>query len=346
MPDHLYIRWSQTEDANGDAIDDNRTDPGAAVAYKSASLQVINTADSTQDEGRAIVGVEQQIRVKVDSLEVSTTNVEVQAWACAWGTAGQPFLPSANGFTGLLAQLDDNLNPYTANPAGPAQQLAVDLDWTPTTDDLDEIGETGNANLHVCLYANCYSLAGTGDGAQLPGPGRPPINVATNRHHAQRNIRLVTLPAGLGMAKFKMFSGNPFADGEDVFVLEAAEVRRPRLGERDRARLQDGRWLLDDGELPGRGGKLQLAREPIREISLEVKGGKGRNGSVEVPLTAGKPRAVEVEVAVPEAEPGTLHVLDIVHRHRKDVVGGAGVLLLTVDKERYAALQPGHAAAV
>jgi hypothetical protein len=347
MPDHLYIRWSQTEDANGDAIDDNRTDPGAgAVYYKSASLQVINPNDPNQDEGRAIVGAAQQIRVKVDSLTVTTTNVEVQAWACAWGTAGQPFLPSANGFDGLLAQVDDQLNPYTADPAPPAQQLAVDLDWTPTSDDLDQIGETGNADLHVCLYANCYSLAGTGDGAALPGPGRPAINVPTNRHHGQRNIRLVTVPSGMAMAKFKMFSGNPFADGEDLFVLEAAEVRRPALGKRDLARLQKGRWLRDDGELSGRGGKLQPAEKPVRDISLRVNERESRKGIVEVPLRGRKQPPVEVEVAVPQAAPGTLHVLDIAHRHRKRVVGGAGVLLLTVDEERYEALTPERATAV
>jgi len=342
MPDpgNLYIRWSET------GSDDNRTDPGGAVAYKSKSLQIINPNDPNQDDGRALTGVDQQIRVKIDSLQVATPNVVVQVWACAWGTAGQPYLPSANGAQGLSRDLDDQLNPFTANPAPPAQQLTVDFDWRPRNSDLTSIGEPLTAPLHVCLYANCYSTAGQGDGAQVPPPGPPVINVASNRHHGQRNIRVFPVVNAMDRARIRMFSGNPFAEGEAVFVLQAAELERPRLDKDALKRLQLGRWLRDDEKLPGHGAKLQLAQETVPELGLAIGGEKSRKGPVEVSLTAGEPQPVELDVAVPEAKPGTLHVLDVVHRHEKGVVGGASVLLLTVDEERYAAFQPEPAAAV
>jgi len=340
MPDagNLYIRWSET------GSDDNRTDPGGARAYLSKSLKIMNPADPVQDDGLALTGIPQQIRVDVDTL-VTTTNVGVQVWACAWGTAGQPFLPSTNGAAGLLRDLDDALNPFTAQP-GPAAQLTVDFDWTPLKEDLVSIGAATDADLHVCLLANCYSTAGNGDGALIPPPGPPTIDLASNRHHAQRNIRVHPVANGFRHIRISLFSGNPFPEGEDLFVLQVGEAERPQLDREDRMRLQQGRWLRDDRELPGRGGKLHGARRPIEEIAMAIAGESGRGCPVEVPLTAGRPEVLELDVEVPEDEPGALHALDIVHRHAKTVVGGARVLLVTVDEERLAGLTPREAAAL
>ena len=79
MPDpgNLYIRWSET------GSDDNRTDPGAARWYLSASLKIINPQDANQDQGLAVTETPQKIRVLVDT-KATTTNVAVQVWACAW----------------------------------------------------------------------------------------------------------------------------------------------------------------------------------------------------------------------------------------------------------------------
>src|SRR3954454_5142211 len=98
MPDpgNLYIRWSET------GSDDNRTDPGAASWWLSASLKIINPLDANQDEGLAVTETPQKIRVLVDT-KATITNVVIQVWACAWGTAGQPFLPSAQVAQGLRA---------------------------------------------------------------------------------------------------------------------------------------------------------------------------------------------------------------------------------------------------
>lgn len=342
MPDpgSLYIRWSET------GADDNRSDPGGAPWWRSKSVRIINPADPAQDDGLAITGVDQQLRVDVDTTLV-TTNVGVQVWACAWGTAGQPYLPSAGGPGGLERELDDMLNPFTANPVPPAAaQLAIDLDWRPTNADLTSIGEPLNADLKVCLQANCYSTAGAGDGLKIPPPGPPVIDVPNNRHHAQRNIRVHPVLGVRDRIKLSGFSGNPFADGEDVFVLAAAEPRRPRLDEDDLARLQAGRWLRKDEQLAGRGAELQLAREPVDELGLAVAGDKSRTGPLELPLTAGKPQRFELDVVVPESRPGTLRVIDIDHRHGKQVVGGASVLVVTVEEERFAALHAESHAAV
>src|SRR4051794_4523550 len=115
----------------------------------------------------------------------------------------------------------------------------------------------------------------------------------------------------MGEIKVRMSSGNPFAEGEDVFEIEAAESRRPELADRDLQQLQRGRWLRDDEKLPGRGARLQLADEPLPEIGLAIGGEKSGSGPVKAELTAGKPQPVELDLAVPEAEPGTLHVLDV-----------------------------------
>ena len=220
----LYIRWSES------GSDDNRTNPGSSVWWLSKSLQIDNPNDAAQDDGLAVTGADQVISVRVDTV-LMTTNVAVQAWVCAYGTAGAPFLPSANGEQGLLRDLDDALNPYTANPVAATapftSQLEVRLPWTPLGSDLSAIGAPAAADLHVCVLANVYSTAGEGDGAQIPGPGRPVIDVPTNRHHAQRNITIHPVAAGGGMARMRMFSGNPFAEGERVF-LSARATRSDR----------------------------------------------------------------------------------------------------------------------
>ena len=78
MADNLYIRWSET------GSDDNRTNPGAATWYRSASLKIIHPQGAAnQDEGLADTEVQQKIRVLVDT-KATTTNVVVQVWACAW----------------------------------------------------------------------------------------------------------------------------------------------------------------------------------------------------------------------------------------------------------------------
>ena len=342
--DSLYIRWSHT------GSDDNRTDPGASPWCWSKSLQIINPNDATQDDGLALAEVEQFISVRVDTL-LMTTNVAVQAWVCAYGTAGAPFLPSANDTDGLFRDVDDALNPFTANPVAPTEpftnQLEVKLPWKPLNSDLPAIGAPAGADLHVCLLANVYSTAGVGDGAQIPGPGRPAINVATNRHHAQRNIKVHPAPSSGGMMLIGMFSGNPFEEGDGLFLIGAAGAVKPQLERDDLKRLQAGRWLREDGELPGRGGTLRLADDPLKDLKLAIAGETGQ-GDVKVRLAAGKPQPLEIEVDVPKAEPGTLHVLDVDHRDGDGelAVGGARVLVLSVDDERYEALQPKYEASV
>jgi hypothetical protein len=337
MPDPgvLYIRWA----ANGS--DDNRTDPGSAVSYLSHSLQVVNPADPTQDPGLALVGRAQQIRVLVDT-QAHTTEVGVQVWACAWGTAGQPFLPSTNGTQGLSRDLDDSLNPYVADPAPPAPQLAIDLDWTPLASDLTSIGASTTADLHVCLLANVYSTAGVGDGAIVPPPGPPVLNVATNRHHAQHNIALHPVPAGMKKFHVRFWAGNPFARGTQAFGVAAVPVLEAALGRDDLARLARGRWLREDPELPGRGGRPVLSRERLGTVALHPERKALRphraGPKLELELEPGKPRPITLEVEVPDAEPGALHVLDLVQHGKRGIVGGARALLLCVDRERYEGL--------
>jgi hypothetical protein len=342
MPDpgNLYIRW------RADGTDDNRTDPGNANYVHTPSLAVIDdNAPNPPDDGVAVTGVDQQIRVRVDTT-LQTTNVVVQAWACAWGTQGMPFLPSANGADGLERDLDDLLNPFTAEEAPPASQLEVLLDWRPEVQDLIDIGAPTNDDLKVCLLANVYSTAGVGDGAKLVPPILPNHDPATNRHHAQRNIAVHPVMGFAGKFKFHLFVGSRVLEGEELFVLDATQPRKPTFPRETLQRLQKGRWLVADGNLGGRGGKLRLADEPLREIGLSIGGEQGDAKGFRVPLAGGKPQLLEVEGVLPEAEPGTLHVVDIVQRRGKRFVGGARALVLAVDEKRFAHFKREPASAV
>lgn len=335
MTDSLYIRWRE------DGTDDDRTDPGPADrTWLSKSLKVLNPKDRNQDEGLALVGVEQQIRVLVDTTR-PTTEVGVQAWVRAFGPAGAPFLPSANGAAGL------ERTGFTVYPAPPAAQLAVDIAWTPQPEDLELLGSPAGTGLHVCLLGNCYATGSQRDGGRIRPPGPPLLDIATNRHHAQRNIRLHPVPAGGVRAHVPMLAGNPFADGAEVFLLGALEVRLPVVDGRTIQRLQAGRWLRDDRGLAGLGGTLRLARRRLSDVRLRIAGEDGRKG-VHVPLAVGEPQRLELDVAVPDADPGALHVVDVVQRSRRSrrPVGGARVLLLVVDEARYRALLPGRLSGV
>jgi hypothetical protein len=342
MPDpgSLYIRW------RADGSDDNRTDPNGANFVHTPSLAVIDdNVPNPPDDGVATTGVDQQIRVRVDTT-LSTPNVVVQAWACAWGTAGMPFLASAGGEDGLERELDDQLDPFVADPAPPANQLEVLLDWRPELSDLIDIGAPTNADLKVCLLANVYSTAGIGDGAKLVPPILPSHDPTTNRHHAQRNIAVHPVMNFAGKFKFNLFAGSTLLDGEEQYTIDVTQPRKPTFPRETLTRLQKGRWLVEGGQLAGKGGKLRLADAPLREVGLSVGGERASVKAFELPLAAGKPQLLEVEAVLPEADPGTLHVVDIVQRRGKRFVGGARALVLAVDEERFSHFKRDRASAV
>src|SRR3954464_11036885 len=86
---------------------------------------------------------------------------------------------------------------------------------------------------------------------------------------------------------------------------------------------------------PEIGAAFVTIRPPAAGTALRG-GEKSRSGAVKAELSAGNPQQLELDVAVPEAEPGTLHVLDVVQRRgSKEIVPDERVLLLTVDEKRY-----------
>jgi hypothetical protein len=321
MPDpgQLYIRWSET------GLDDNRTDPGGATWYLSKSVGIYNPANPLQDPGLAITGAAQKIRVNVDTL-LTKTNVGVQAWVCAYGTAGQPFLPSALGKKGLLKDLDDQVppQPLTAT-AGP--QLTVDLPWTPSPNDLTSLGLNATDDLHVCLLANCYATppGAVPDGQQIVAQP-PPIDVPNNRHHAQHNITLhgvASLSGGMGM---DMFAGNPAGEGEEVFELEVASHHRERLEPQLLKLARNSRW----GPALAASGGPHLGKEPVEDLHLAIGGERGPK--VRVPLTADKPQRLTLGFEFGGDEDNVLRAFDIVQRRSRDrrIVGGARLVTLAV----------------
>jgi hypothetical protein len=336
MPDpgNLYIRWRE------DGGDDNRTDPGAAPYWLSKSVTVHNPNDPNQDPGVALPGVSQRIRVLVDT-QVTTQNVAVQTWVCAFGTAGAPYIPSAGGTAGRLKNLDDQV-PAQPMTATQGSQLTVDVPWVPVKKDFEDIGVPTNKNLHVCLLANCFATppSGVPDGAQIAAQP-PPLNIAANRHHGQHNITLEAVSSGLTSLGFLMFAGNP-ARGELVFELEAREIRRPRLPIDLRDRILRGRWLdsARDERLglkkPINGG-IHFPDRPVKDLGLEIGGERGQK--VKIPLEGGRPLQLKLKGRLPGGEHGALRAFDVVQRRGHKVVGGARVITLSVHEKRFEAVE-------
>jgi hypothetical protein len=321
-PGQLYIRWSAT------GSDDNRTDPGAAVWWLAKAVGIYNPANTTQDAGLAVTGTDQFIRVNVSTL-LTKSHVGVQAWVCAYGTAGQPYLASAGGKAGLLKDLDDQPvpQPFTAT-AGP--ELSVDIPWVPDASDLTSLGLTSSDELHVCLLANCYATppGAAPDGQQITAQP-PPVNVPVNRHHGQHNITLRGMGESTGGMSMAMFAGNPAADGEEVFELAATELPIERL-DPSLARIalnsRWGDWLAEHGELhPG--------KEPAGDVAVEIAGERGER--VRVPLTADKPERMTLTFATRGDEAGVLRAFDVVQRQGKQVVGGARLVTVSVPDDLF-----------
>lgn len=316
-PGQLYIRWSAT------GSDDNRTDPGNAVWWLSKAVGIYNPADPLQDPGLAVTGTLQRIRVNVSTL-LTKTHVGVQAWACAYGTAGQPYLPSALGTTGLLKDLDDQTppQPYTAT-AGP--ELTIDIPWQPDANDLTSLGLDETDDLHVCLLANCYATppGAAADGQQIVAQP-PPIDVPNNRHHGQHNITLRGVAAASGGMGMMMFAGNPAAEGEEVFELFVVEQLHEQLEPGLVELASNSRW----GPTLAETGELRLAREPAKGLRLDLGGESGEK--LRVPLTAGKPQRMKLEFEFGDGEENVLRVFDVVQRRGREVVGGARLLTLGV----------------
>jgi hypothetical protein len=318
MPDpgQLYIRWSAT------GADDNRTDPGANVWWLSKSVGIFNPSDTTQSEGLAITGVAQKIRVNIDTL-LTKDHVGVQAWVCAYGTAGQPYLPSALEHEGLLKELDDQIppQPYTAT-AGP--QLTIDIPWTPDSNDLTSLGYAETDDLHVCLLANCFATPTTGapDGQKITAQP-PPIDVPNNRHHAQHNIVLHGVASGAGGMSMSMFAGNPAPEGEDVFQLEVVEQRDERLLPELVELARNSSWAEFAAD-----AKLRLPQEPANGVRLEMDAAGGQR--FRAPLAAGKPQRMQLTAEFGSDEAGVVRAFEILQRRGREVVGGARLVTLGV----------------
>jgi hypothetical protein len=333
-PGNLYIRWRQ------DGGDDNRSDPGSAPFWLSQSVSIHNPKDPTQDPGVAIPGKAQKIRVLVDT-KVTTQNVAVQTWVCAFGTAGAPYLKSAGGMAGRLKDRDDSTPPQLLT-ATQGSQLTVDVDWVPVAQDFADWNLPKDKDLHVCLLANCFATppGGVADGAQIVAQP-PPINVPGNRHHGQHNITLQAVPAGTTKLVFSMFAGNP-GDGEELFELEAREIRRPRLPGL-RTRILRGRWLdpaLDERlglERLSVNGGVHFPDRPIKKLGLEIGGERGPK--VKIPLERDRPQLLTLKGQLPGGEHGALRAFDIVQRRGRRIVGGARVITLSVDERRFEAVE-------
>jgi hypothetical protein len=316
-PGQLYIRWSAT------GSDDNRTDPGNAVWWLSKAVGIYNPANPAQDPGLAITGEEQKIRINVSTL-LTKTNVGVQAWVCAYGTAGQPYMPSALGTTGLLKVLDDQIppQPYTAT-AGP--ELSIDVPWTPDATDLTSLGLEEDDDLHVCLLANCFATppGAAPDGQQIVAQP-PPIDVPNNRHHGQHNITLRGVASAIGGMSMSMFAGNPDPEGEDLFELVVTEQQPERIDPGLVELVLNSRW----GKTFAEGGELRVAKEPAKGLRLDVAGESGAR--LRVPFTAGKPQRMELGFEFGDGDENVLRVFDVVQSRRREVVGGARLVTLGV----------------
>jgi hypothetical protein len=321
-PGQLYIRWSQTGN------DDNRTDPGAATWWSSKSVGLFNPANPLQDAGQAITGVPQKIRVNIDTL-LGKSPVGVQAWVCAYGTAGQPLLPSAFGAKGLKKDLDDQTPPQ-AFSATHDTQLTIDIPWTPDAGDLTSLNLPAGSDLLVSILANCYATPpapAAADGQEIPTQATlPPIDVPHNRHHAKHNLVLRGVAAGAGGMAMNMFAGNPAPEGEEVFELEVTEVHTRCLDPELVELALNSRW----GPRLANGAKLHLGREPVKDLHLEIGGECGAR--LRVPLAADEPQVMTLGFKFGPGETNALRAFEVVQRRHRDRqnVGGARLVTLGV----------------
>ena len=325
-------------------------------AWLSSALSVVKSAGLDQDAGTPVLDVNpiapsteyQQIRAVAGNDTASTTfnDVRVQLWAyaAATATASGLYLSSMGGSQGVLIPAGGALQ----IDIGPGQGQPFTRDWDKTYDltagDPDIISHFVNNEVHCCILGNVYQSA---DGTSAPIPSSPNpgalLNVATNRHHAQRNMTIKKHPTNFRM-DFPMFAANPDPDRDQVFTLQLAEHQPRKFHGWELAELDAlGPWIRRTDETP-RGGipgievvidgkpqPVRVARKALEDLEMDIED-EGAGPELRVGLGADEARRMFLHATIPDEE-FVLRIIDVAQTQDERTVGGMRLMVMTVPEE-------------
>jgi hypothetical protein len=327
-------------------------------AWLSPALTVVKSAGLDQDPGTPVLDVDpaapstesQQIRAVAgnDGTPAATfQGVRVQLWALAFATAtaSSLYLGSMGGTKGITIPAGGAM----PIDIGPGQQQPFTRDWDATygltSTEPEIVSHFVNDEVHCCIYGNVYhpNDAASASIPDVPtGPG-PLLNVAGNRHHAQRNMTIKMHDAADSMA-FHMFAANPDPERDQVFMLQIAELVPRKLEGWELYELDAlGPWIRRTREAPGDGipgieividGKtypVRIAREPLEDLEMDVRDA-GSARELKVELGADEARRMQLNASIPDEE-FVLRILDVTQTQDDRTVGGARVMVMTVPEE-------------
>jgi hypothetical protein len=282
---------------------------------------------------KARVNVPCRIHVFVDSTSATYTpssdpadndlKVRVQAWVCRPGTAG---VGPGTAIASSPTQIQNILGTVAPGLTG-----TTFFDWTPQPGDLP----TGATETHLCIGANCFWTNATGDPAAPPPEGGPlvapaTIDICSNRHHAQRNITLLSATAPGSMA-MQFIAGGLEEGGEVEIRIREVRGRRELLPVEQEFLVADGVARLLKGEqlvLAG-GKKMPIYTGAQEDARVELRTREEAGERLRLRLKPGELVPVEIHLELPEDEPGLVRAFDVVQEGREGEVIG-GLRLLTV----------------
>lgn len=278
--------------------------------------------------------------------------VQVQLWALAFATAtaSSLYLTSMDSTAGALVPaggaMPINIGSNQEQPFERAWNKNHDLTSTST-----EITTHFSAadEVHCCIYANVYH-ANDATSAAVPdqpsGPG-PQLDVAGNRHHAQRNMTIKKKVPGDSLA-FQMYAANPDFEHDQDVVLQIDErpprklqeweltelaalgpwIRR-RTGEpfEERGAIPDLEIVLDHGKVV----PVRVADEPLKDLEMDVPEA-GADRTLKFGMGADEARRMRLNATLPGDE-FVLRILDVTQTQGDRTVGGARVMLMTVPED-------------
>jgi hypothetical protein len=327
-------------------------------AWLSPALTVVKSAGLDQNPGTPILDVDpgppstesQQIRAVAgnDGTPAATfSGVRVQLWALAFATstASSLYLGSMGGTKGITIPAGGAM----PIDIGPGQQQPFERDWDATYDltstEPEIVSHFAGDEVHCCIYGNVHHANDPGSAAipDVPsGPG-PLLDVAGNRHHAQRNMTIQKHDAGGAMA-FGMYAANPDPDRDQVFALHIAELAPRELAGWEVRELDGlGPWIRRTRKAPGDGipgievvvdGKthpVRIAREPLKDLEMDVSDA-GAAPELKVELGADEARRMRLNATIPDEEL-VLRIVDVTQTRDGATVGGARVMVMTVPEE-------------
>jgi hypothetical protein len=332
----------------------NKTPP--SPAWLSPALSVVKSAGLNQDAGTPVLDVVaggssteyQRIQAVAGNDTPSTTffGVRVQLWALAFATATAPslYLQSLGGTKGVTIPAGSS-QPIDI---GPGQEQPFVRPWDAshglTSTEPEIVDHFVNDQVHCCIYGNVYNSADAASAAipDVPtGPG-PLLDVAGNRHHAQRNMTIKLHDATEAMA-FHMFAANPDPERDQIVFLQLAELQPRELHPWELAELDAlGPWIrrtrdAPDGGIPGVevivDGKtypVRIARTPLEELEMDVHDAGGGT-ELKVELGAGEARRMRLNARIPDEE-FVLRILDVTQSQDGGTTG-ARVMVMTVPEE-------------